>query len=239
MKRKEEKMNSNKLVLFAVAIVAVGIFALPSTVSLFSGQHTWYNLNDQGNQLPCQKCHQDIEDEMVSGDNGVHRTLNATGCDCHRVTPPDTRLTTGVASGDGILASEPGNESHAAAAIACMICHEQGTTFPFAGGFNQSAVEASAGKSSPYYYNHSDGSGGEHAAHNAFIGQAIKDDLMEDSNEACIACHTRVGVNITWTKNVYLEFIAKENETGVWNVSDFAAGGTNVTQVNASNEWVQ
>jgi len=235
-------MNSNKMVLIAVAIVAIGIFALPSTVSLFSGQHSWYGLNTAGNQIPCEKCHMDIQDEMKHDLNGVHTTLDAPGCDCHRVTgsallPPDTRIGTGVASGDG--GTTPGTTAHAAATIACMICHEQGTTYPFAGGFNQSAVEASAGKSSPYYYNHSDGSGGEHAAHNAFIGQAIKGDLMEDSNEACIACHTRVGVNITWTKNEYLEFIAYENETGVWNVSDFAAGGTNVTQVNSSNTWVQ
>ena len=243
-KGKKKKMNSNKLVLIAVAIVAIGIFALPSTVSLFSGQHTWYDLSGTGNDLPCRKCHGDIQDEMLSADNGVHRTLNDTAgensCLCHRVTPPKTRLTTGVASGDG-PGSTPGNESHAAAAIACMICHEQGTTFPHAGGFNQSAVYAATGvpEDKQYWYNHSDGTGGEYAAHNAFINQAIVDPLMEDSNEACIACHTRVGVNITWTKNVYLEFTAGEDEFGNWTVEDFAAGGDNVTQVNSSNEWVQ
>ncbi len=227
-------MNSNKLVLIAVAIVAIGIFALPSTVSLFSGQHTWYDLDATGNQLPCQKCHQDIEDEMVSGDNGVHKGLTAPGCDCHRVEPPATRIGTGVAKGDGGVT--PGTTAHAAATIACMICHEQGTTFPFAGGFNQTAVYE--GSTPVYYYNHSTGTGGEHAAHNAFINQAIKDPLMEDSNEACIACHTRIGVNITWTKNVYLEFTAGEDEFGNWTVENFAAGGDNVTYVNSSNEWV-
>ena len=239
-------MNSNKLVLVAVAIVAVGIFALPSTVSLFSGQHTWYNLNDPGNQLPCTKCHQDIQDEMMStgvNGNGVHTTLNGTAgsssCLCHRVTTATTRYGTGVADGDGAGNSTPGTKAHAAAAIACMLCHEQGNqvSYPFAGGFNQSAVEASAGKSSPYYYNHSDGTGGEHAAHNAFIGQAINNSLMEDSNEACIACHTRVGVNITWTKNENLEFDATENELGNWAVNNFAATGSNVTHVNTANNW--
>jgi len=28
----------------AIAVIAIGIFALPSTVSLFSGQHSWYDL---------------------------------------------------------------------------------------------------------------------------------------------------------------------------------------------------
>jgi len=69
-------MNSNKVALMVIAVVAIGIFALPSTVSLFSGQHTWYNLNDTGSQVPCEKCHADIDDEMISTDNGVHRNLS-------------------------------------------------------------------------------------------------------------------------------------------------------------------
>ena len=236
-------MNSNKLVLVAVAIVAVGIFALPSTVSLFSGQHTWYNLNEQGNQLPCTKCHQDIQDEMMStgvNGNGVHTTLNGTAgsssCLCHRVTG------TGVADGNGAGNSNPGTEAHAAAAIACMLCHENNTRtggeYPFAGGFNQSAVYEKTGVSEEYNYSWGPGgTGGEHAAHNAFINQAINNSLMEDSNEACIACHTRVGVNITWTKNENLEFDATENELGNWTVTDFAATGSNVTHVNTANNW--
>jgi len=228
-------MNSNKLVLVAVAIVAIGIFALPSTVSLFSGQHTWYDLNPAGNQLPCQKCHQDIQDEMISGDNGVHTTLAAPGCDCHRVNTTDTRFGTGVADGDGAGFSTPGTKAHAAATIACMLCHEQGTNFPFAGGFNQTVVYE--GSTPVYYYNSTTGTGGEQAAHNAFIREAIKDPLMEDSNEACIACHTRIGVNITWSKKVWLDFDATENATGEWTVGNWTAGGTNVTQVNATNTW--
>ncbi|MCK4731224.1 MAG: hypothetical protein KAT65_02090 [Methanophagales archaeon] len=232
-------MNTNKIALLIIAIVAIGIFALPSTVSLFSGQHTWYKISDVGNQLPCEKCHQDIQDEMVSGDNGVHKNLDAPGCNCHRVTPPETRISTGVAEGSG--GGIPGTTAHAAATIACMICHEQGLNYPFAGGFNQSAVYdgTSVPPDERYYYNHSDDSGGEHAAHNAFINQAINDTLMEDSNEACIACHTRVGVNISWTKNEYLEFTAGEDKFGNWTVEDFAAGGDNETQVNYSNDWTE
>jgi hypothetical protein len=202
---------------------------------LFSGQHSWYSIDAEDNQILCSKCHGDIWDEMVAtGDkgNGVHVSMNKT-CLCHRVPG------TGVADGDGTGNSNLGTKAHAAATIACMICHEQGTSYPHAGGFNQSAVYASTGvpAGERYYYNHSDGTGGEHAAHNAFINQAIKDTLMEDSNEACIACHTRVGVNITWTKNEYLEFTAEEDEFGNWTIPGFAAGGENVTYVNSSNAW--
>ncbi len=234
--------NGNKMVLMAIAVIAVGMFALPSTVALFSGQHTWYGLGDTGNQVPCRKCHMDIQDEMISDDNGVHRSLSDTpgpsSCLCHRVTTETTRLGTGVASGDEI-GSTAGTTSHAAEAIACMLCHENHTIYPFAGGFNQSAVYEATGvpEEDQYYYNDSVGKGGEAAAHNQFIREAIKNPLMADSNEACIACHTRIGVNITWTKNEYLVFNASENATGWWNVTEFAAGGENVTYVSTSNEW--
>jgi hypothetical protein len=229
-------MDSKKVALLVIAVLAIGIFALPSTVSLFSGQHTWYALNDTGNQLPCEKCHADINDEMISADNGVHTSLAGPGCDCHRVDTTVTRLGTGVASGDG-TGSTPGTTSHAAETIACMVCHERGTSYPHAGGFNQTAVYEGTGATIQYIYNLSNGTGGEAAAHNQFIREAIKDPLMTDSNEACIACHTRVGVNITWTKNEYMLFTASEDAEGIWNVTDFAATGSNVTYVNSTNEW--
>ena len=78
---------------------------------------------------------------------------------------------------------------------------------------------------------------GTEAAHKQFVLDAMEDDLMEGTNEACVACHTRVGVNITWTKNEYLEFTATEGSEGNWTIPGFAAGGENVTQVNSSNSW--
>ena len=234
-------MNTNKIALMAIAVVAIGIFALPSTVSLLSGQHTWYDLvDDAESQVPCDKCHKDIDDEMMSPDNGVHKTLNATGgCLCHRVS--DTRIKTGVAiGGDTQPNFTVGTSSHAAETIACMICHENGTNYPFAGGFNQSAVNASSGGVNTIYYYEENGAAtgaGQHAAHNQFIGQAIHDPLMEDSNEACIACHTRVGVNISWTKNENLVFTASEDKNGTWNVSGFEATGSNTTNITYANDW--
>ena len=229
-------MNSSKLILVAIAIVAVGLFALPSSVSLFSGQHTWYDLSvTEGSDVPCEKCHADIQDEMMSSLNGIHEGLAGPGCDCHRVNG------TGVAIGGyGGAAPVPGTTSHAAETIACMLCHEEATRtgedYPFAGGFTDD-VYIGTGATVQYNYSHSDGTGGEHAAHNQFISQAIIGTLMEDSNEACIACHTRVGVNITWTKNENLKFTASEDDQGDWTVGDFSATGSNVTYVNEPNSW--
>ncbi len=59
-------MNS-KFTLALIALVGIGVFALPSTMALFAGQHTFYNIDATGNQVPCQKCHGDVKVEL-SGD---------------------------------------------------------------------------------------------------------------------------------------------------------------------------
>ncbi len=73
-------MNGKGLALLAIAVIATGTFTLPSTVSLFTGQHVWYNLNDEGNDVPCEKCHADVADEL--GNSGPH--VNMECWYCHR-----------------------------------------------------------------------------------------------------------------------------------------------------------
>ena len=246
-------MESKKIALLAVAIVAIGIFALPGTVSLFSGQHTWYDLSESvagasgRNNVPCEKCHAEIGDEMGSGDNGVHKDL--TCAMCHR-TPftGDTYALGHYYIGDDYYAPTPGQEAHAASTVECMDCHDgagdKGTLhwldreyvgrcedchhgnyaadFIAAGGFNLTPYSSDTGTK---------------AAHKKFVLDAMNESLMEGANEACIACHTRIGVNITWTKRVYLDFHASEDAAGNWTIPSFTAGGENVTQVNTSNTW--
>ena len=65
----------------------------------------------------------------------------------------------------------------------------------------------------------------------------MNESLMEGANEACIACHTHVGVNITWTKNVVLDFDAEEDEDGIWTLSGWAATGDNDTESSYPNNW--
>ncbi|MHC1573150.1 MAG: hypothetical protein ACXQTJ_01670, partial [Candidatus Syntropharchaeales archaeon] len=79
-------MKSNTTGLLMIAVISIGIFALPQTAALFSGQHSWYNLSESGSQVPCMKCHGDINAEMIDSNNGVHTTLASPGCDCHRVS---------------------------------------------------------------------------------------------------------------------------------------------------------
>ncbi len=122
-------MNDRGMTLLAIVVVAIGTFALPNTVSLFSGQHTWYDLSGEWNDVPCEKCHADIAEEMESG-IGPHTNETGYGrleCgDCHRIFPivhKNTSFDTYTyASGDG-TGAEPGKEAHAASTVACMYCH--------------------------------------------------------------------------------------------------------------------
>lgn len=235
--------NGNKIALMAIAVVAIGMFALPSTVSLFSGQHAWYNIS-YGEKLPCIKCHADIYDEYLM--TGVHGTLsggsygspqadNATAACywCHRIAlNKSPRHNYILASGDD-AGSIPGKEVHAASTVACMVCHEFGNpwTFPHAGGFDNVS-------GSDYNYDAGDPEGGTHAAHQTFVESAVNDTRMEDSNEACIACHTYIPVKINWTHAYSLEFNATYvpgegyfvTKRTHFNVTDWSVNGTiNVT----------
>ena len=242
-------MDSKRIALLTVAICAIGIFALPGTVSLFSGQHSWYDLSAPQNDVPCEKCHQDIADEMISDGsdgNGVHRKLTCSMC--HRT--PFNNYSYGSGYGDG---STPGKEAHAAAVVQCMDCHEHNVSKPGYDAHMTDPAYNAVGcfglghpchKTFPIYL----GAGGfgltdypddtgERAAHLDFVNDSIDDPLMEGANEACIACHTRIGVNITWTKSTTLHFNANETHDGTWIIDDFTAHGQNETFSTYKNNW--
>lgn len=86
-----------KFSLVLIALVGVGVFALPSTMSLFAGQHSFYNIDATGNQVPCQKCHGDVKAELTANAASIPNTPGphaAFKCEyCHRIEA-------GYASGD-------------------------------------------------------------------------------------------------------------------------------------------
>ena len=127
-------MNSKRLLLLTVAVVAVGVFALPGTVSLFSGQHAWYGISEPENEIPCKKCHADVYEEMMSmtKPNSPHSYMDENCELCHR-TCFNMTYDSGTgkyekspgftyASGSG-TGSRPGVEAHAVSTIECMDCH--------------------------------------------------------------------------------------------------------------------
>jgi hypothetical protein len=103
-----EKIMNAKFTLAIIALVGIGVFALPSTMSLFAGQHSFYNIDATGNQVPCQKCHGDVKAELTSNGNtdptkgpitaGPHAAFK---CEyCHRIEA-------GQASGDNAFGTVP------------------------------------------------------------------------------------------------------------------------------------
>lgn len=59
-------MNS-KTAIVLIALIGVGLYALPSTSALlFAGQHSFVNIDATGNQIDCVKCHGDVASELAS-----------------------------------------------------------------------------------------------------------------------------------------------------------------------------
>lgn len=196
-------------ILLGIAILAVGIIILPQTTALFSGQHDWYDTTTSGNAVPCAKCHSDIMQELQQpGEvNRLHRQQvgDVSGCDaCHMTTAPVTQEK---------LVQGPGGQFHAAAAPACLDCHN-GT-----GGGGISAREILTGSEE---------------VHKPFANQSFNVRLLKGANEACISCHTHVRVNITWQRATTMTFNSTEdvlpNGNHTWIVNNFNATGVNVTK---------
>ncbi len=99
-------MNS-KIILLFVAIFAIGTVVLPETLSLFSGQHNFYDTLSRGVQTPCEKCHTDISVELSQpgGVNAIHKAQGCIGC----------HVTTVIQKGEVI---------HSAGIPLCIDCHD-------------------------------------------------------------------------------------------------------------------
>ena|SRR3990167_50997 len=203
------KVNS-KIVLLGIAMAVLGLLVLPETIAMFVGQHDFYDTTTtSGNDIPCNKCHSDISSELSrpGAVNGFHRSLSLDGgCGaCHITGPVEYEK----------LVQGPGGQFHAAAAPACIDCHS-GAGGSFLGADAREILT------------------GSEEVHKAFANESEKSKFLKGANEACISCHTHIGVNITWTKATTIEFDSKEivlsDGSHYWNVTNFNATGVNVTK---------
>ena len=224
-------MNS-RMVLVTVIFLAIGIIVLPATVSLFAGQHDWYNIDYWGNDIPCEKCHADVYEELKN--NPYHE--NFTCALCHRAI--NISYASGYYNGKD-MSYEWG--AHAASTISCLVCHsgpnsgegnmhehhEINTSItpcstchfptptdypPIAGGFGVTGQSYDTGT---------------YAAHRQFVLDARNNSLMDSANEACIACHTHVPVRINWSHAVSFEMDAQQI-LKEWTTSNYSANGSAV-----------
>ncbi len=230
-------IENSKIALLAVSMIAVGVLVLPQTVSLFAGQHYWYNISSSENDIPCEKCHADVKEELDM--SNFHKNFSDSGqgsadrkdCEaCHRINGSIT-----YASDSGTV--KPGEQAHAASIVSCMLCHQHNASQAmddgsyagyYAGGFNVTDMGVSSG------FNYSNGTHSGHlAAHNAFVAKAINNETLKDSNEACIACHTFMPVKINFSHRRSLEFkvdleadVTTDHGPHNWNITEWSTNGT-------------
>lgn len=79
----------DKRILVVIALIGIGLYALPATMSLFAGQHSFVNIDATGNQIDCVKCHGDVQAELQGGHSSVTGTNaphSGFKCEyCHRI----------------------------------------------------------------------------------------------------------------------------------------------------------
>ena len=83
--------NKKGIFLLGFAVLAIGIFVLPSTMSMFVGQHNWYSVQTESQRdTVCKRCHL-AEYQEFEANQGAHKTFKddqqlGAGCVmCHSV----------------------------------------------------------------------------------------------------------------------------------------------------------
>ena len=205
-------MKGIQVLILAVAIIAIGLFILPSTLSMFIGQHTWFSVKSPDDmEALCAKCHQPEVDEWEANiaAGGAHATFdtvypNQSGCTiCHQVNATalgvyglnvsslasysfEDFTQEGLTNTSNAAAFNDSwrtqNTPHAAIKVDCADCH----------------YNASVQLSNP------------DSAHSEFYNQSS---ASTTDSAACIGCHTMTDMNITWYKFGGLNINATINAT--------------------------
>ncbi len=206
---------TSKLMLIGIGIAAAGLFALPQTLALFAGQHDFYEVSrDPGNLgVPCAKCHGDVYAELSGSD--VHSQVRCEDCHVLALTFKGAKVGGNV-------------DIHAAAAPACLDCHDGKLTSAQWHNFTEpplTCADCHVDAAKPTFGNATSILYGANESHTEFASNASSAALLKGANEACVGCHTHVNVEIVWQKPTNLSFNASVSPHGVWNVTDFAASG--------------
>jgi len=206
-------MKIMKGVAILAVAVAIGIYIMPHTHSIFMGKHDWYFLGNPGSDINCQKCHADIYEELEL--SPVHKkwgdATRADTSDCEACHRGNLSITYANAS-----SATPGIEAHAASKTECMYCHGNTSIAsfygaPVAGGFGISDLPSDSGSNSTHLQ--------------LLIGSTFDSNVYPGESEACIFCHTSVGVkfNITTYRGFSLNVANKPSSlSDGWYVSSIS-----------------
>jgi len=227
-------MDKKSLLILGFAIVAIGLFIIPSTMSMFMGQHRWFTVTDaEGQYDMCERCHvaEVGEWRANTGAHSAYMDENGEdpGCFCHQINASAlesyginrteiNNFNYEIFNGTGQLNrsdKEEWNASwrttktpHAALTIDCISCHA----------------------------NASDQLLNPDEAHGPFFEQARNSTLnpVGNNNTACMACHTMIGLNITMERIEGGLFINANHTTDYnWTINVTL----NNTRTNQSQYW--
>jgi hypothetical protein len=132
-------MKKNQLIILMIAVIAIGLFALPSTFSYAGQMHTFRQIDPTSpatiNQF-CEKCHTgDVQAQLDASDKGlyqgngiIHATIGCAGC--HQITRDGgpNGYNNGQFGYDPSLTETGAGVSieHAARIPSCLDCHIAG-----------------------------------------------------------------------------------------------------------------
>lgn len=213
-------MGNNKgILLLGFAILAIGIFVLPSTMSMFVGQHQWYSVRtDAQRDVICQRCHVAEYNEWNNND-GAHSTFSSEeGADCvmcHTVNKTalvnwginttslgDISLfnVSGTLNATNYAASWRNTSgAHAAISVDCVDCH-----------WNASQQLLNDNEAHKVFYNTTINNSDPWTGNNDNYG---------NPSAACIACHTHTSLNVTFIRAIGMNITANHT-TGDWVFSE-------------------
>ena len=227
-------MGINKgTILLGFAIFAIGIFVLPSTMSMFMGQHSWYSVKTQeGKDELCKRCHvaEYGEWETNSANGGAHSTFasdeNADCTMCHAVNTSqlgdwgitttglnidlfEPNMTTGDNATNYSSQWRDTSGAHAALTVDCVDCHT-----------NAAAQLWNENEAHTAFYNST-----INATH---TGEANLTTGPDNPNAACIACHTHTNLNISFVRIASGFNITANHTTGTWDIETFSINQTDM-----------
>ena len=183
-----------KIILLLTSVIAVGMFVLPSTMALYTGQHDFVD----GENVECGKCHVASKDLIAQElENGsVHEGMGCGGCHGGDAGLVDTRgnVTDGEVT------------AHAAGiGINCIGCHGSANVTTNRDGQVNVSYELELSTSAHKYLTFNT------------TGDATGD--INDKDLVCVACHTRVNVdliNVSLTPDTGVNITIEGGGDGNW-----------------------
>lgn len=234
--------KKGNLLLIGIALTAISVFIIPSTMSMFVGQHRWYSVTSASAQYDlCQRCHiaEVSEWKANTGAHAAYRTWTKSetgvdpGCFCHQIN--QTRLATF------------GFDSSQMKQFNFEVFNESGQLNTSKDSWKWTNKTSFRSQSTPHaavtiecvdcHYNASAQLNNTNEAHKAFFLQTKNTTLNPygSNNTACMACHTMVGLNITMTRvksGIIIQGTHNPNYTWTVNVA------TNTTELTSNSTYL-